>query len=191
MEEFQVSVDGVTRVLERPFFVIATENPIEYRGVYPLPEAQLDRFLMRISLGYLTPDEEVVVLDRQRKEHPIHGVKSVVSGEEVLEMQRQVKEVHLDPSLKQYLVELVGATRERSSLALGASPRASLGLMRTGQALAALRGRDFVLPDDIKALAAPVLSHRLLLRPEAQARDSSAEDIVAEILDQVPVPVVQ
>jgi MoxR-like ATPase len=191
MEEFQVTVDGVTRALERPFFVIATENPIEYRGVYPLPEAQLDRFLMRISLGYLAPDEEVVVLDRQRREHPIHGVKPVVSGEEVLQMQRQVREVHLDPSLKHYLVELVAATRGHSSLALGASPRASIGLMRTGQARAALHGRNFVLPDDIKALAASVLCHRLLLRPEAQAPRSSTRDIVAEVLDRVPVPVVE
>ena len=190
MEEFQVTVDGVTRVLERPFFVIATENPIEYRGVYPLPEAQLDRFLMRISLGYLARDEEVVVLDRQMREHPIHSVKTAVSKEEVLRMQRQVREVHLDPSLKQYLVELVAATREHSSLALGASPRASLGLMRTGQARAALHGRSFVLPDDIKALAPSVLCHRLLLRPEAQARQTSGGEIVSEILDQVPVPVV-
>jgi MoxR-like ATPase len=190
MEEFQVTVDGATRKLERPFFVMATENPIEYRGTYPLPEAQLDRFLMRISVGYPTPEEEVVVLERQVKEHPIHSVKPVVEKEEVLRMQERIKDVHIDPSLKQYLVELVSETRRHPMLALGASPRASLGLMRTGQARAGLYGREFVLPDDIKALAPLVLCHRLLLKPEARARHTDAAEIVAEVLDQVPVPAV-
>jgi MoxR-like ATPase len=189
MEEFQVTVDGATRPLARPFFVIATENPIEYRGTYPLPEAQLDRFLMRIRLGYPTPEQEIVVLDRQVKQHPIYSVKPAVVKDQVLEMQQQVKDVHLDPSLKQYLVDLVWATRQHPMLALGASPRASLGLMRTGQARAALRGRHYVLPDDIKTLAPAVLSHRLLLKPEARVRQVDAETIVAEVLEQVPVPV--
>jgi len=190
MEEFQVTVDGVTRLLERPFFVLATENPIEYRGTYPLPEAQLDRFLMRIGLGYLPPAQEVEVLDRQIKEHPIYSIRPVVSREEVLRMQWQVKEVHLDPSLKQYLVALVAATRDHPLLALGGSPRASLGLMRTGQAHALLQGRGFVLPDDIKVLAPAVLCHRLLLKPEPQAHRTRPAEIVAEILDRVPIPVV-
>jgi MoxR-like ATPase len=190
MEEFQVTVDGATHVLDRPFFVIATENPIEYRGTYPLPEAQLDRFLMRVSIGYPTAEEEVVVLDRQVKEHPIKSVKAVVAREDVLRMQQSVKDVHIDPSLKQYMVQLVAGTRNHPMLALGASPRASLGLMRTGQARAALQRREFVLPDDIKALAAPVLCHRLILKPEARVRQADVAELVAEVVDSVPVPVV-
>jgi MoxR-like ATPase len=190
MEEFQVTVDGATHMLDRPFFVIATENPIEYRGTYPLPEAQLDRFLMRVSIGYPTAEEEIVILDRQVKEHPIKAVKAVVAREEVLRMQQSVKDVHIDPSLKQYMVQLVGETRDHPMLALGASPRASLGLMRTGQARAALEGREFVLPDDIKALAAPVLCHRLILKPEARVRRADVAELVAEIVESVPVPVV-
>lgn len=190
MEEFQVTVDGATHFLERPFFVIATENPIEYRGTYPLPEAQLDRFLMRVSMGYPTAEEEVVVLDRQVKEHPIRSVKAVVAREDVLRMQELVKDVHIDPSLKRYLVEVVSATRNHSLLALGASPRASLGVMRAAQARAALRGREFILPDDIKALAPAVLCHRLILKPEARVRQAEAAELVAEIMDAVPVPVV-
>jgi len=190
MEEFQVTVDGATHVLDRPFFVIATENPIEYRGTYPLPEAQLDRFLMRVSIGYPTAEQEVIVLDRQVKEHPIKSVKAVVAREDVLRMQQSVKEVHIDPSLKQYMVQLVAETRSHPMLALGASPRASLGLMRTGQARAALQRREFVLPDDIKALAAPVLCHRLILKPEARVRQADVAELVAEVVDSVPVPVV-
>jgi MoxR-like ATPase len=190
MEEFQVTVDGATRELERPFFVIATENPIEYRGTYPLPEAQLDRFLMRIALGYPSPEDEVVVLERQVKQHPIHSVRPVVSKDEVLQMQANVRDVHIDDSLKQYMVEIVAATRNHALLALGASPRASLGLMRTGQARAALLGRDYVLPDDIKALAASVLCHRLILKPEARLRQGDLVSLVHEILEQVPVPAV-
>jgi MoxR-like ATPase len=188
MEEFQVTVDGATHNLERPFFVIATENPIEYRGTYPLPEAQLDRFLMRIGLGYPTAAEEVEVLERQAKEHPINSVTAVVGKDEVLQMQQHIRDVHIDSSLKEYMVDIVAATRDHPSLALGASPRASLGLMRTGQARAALGRRDYVLPDDIKALAAPVLGHRLILKPEARVREGTVNDLVAEILDQVPIP---
>mgnify|MGYP005838699309 CR=1 FL=1 len=190
MEEFQVTVDGVTRPLQRPFFVIATENPIEYRGTYPLPEAQLDRFLMRIHLGYLSAEDEVVVLDRQMKQHPIYSVRPVVKAEEVLQMQEHVKDVHIEHSLKSYLVELVGATREHPLLSLGASPRASLGLMRSSQARAAIYGRDYVLPDDIKTVAPAVLCHRLFLRPEAVVRQQTAHDIVAELLEETAVPAV-
>jgi len=188
MEEFQVTVDGATRVLERPFFVMATENPIEYRGTYPLPEAQLDRFLMRIRIGYPSPADEVTVLERQIKQHPIHSVKPVLELEEVLAMQEQVKSVYIDPSLKQYLVNVVWATREHPLLALGGSPRASLGLMRAGQARAALEEREFVLPDDVKGAAVAVLSHRLFLKPEARVRQVGTEQLVGEVLDQVPVP---
>ena len=190
MEEFQVTVDGATHMLDPPFFVIATENPIEYRGTYPLPEAQLDRFLMRVSIGYPTAEEEIVVLDRQVKEHPIKAIKAVVARADILRMQQSVKDVHIDPSLKQYMVQLVAETRNHPMLALGASPRASLGLMRTGQARAALQQREFVLPDDIKALAAPVFCHRLILKPEARVRQADVAELVAEIVDSVPVPVV-
>jgi len=188
MEEFQVTTDGMTRLLDRPFFVMATENPIEYRGTYPLPEAQLDRFLMKIKIGYPTPEEEVMVLDRQMKRHPILSVKPVVETEEVLAMQENVKDVFIEPSLKQYLVNLVWATRQHPMLSLGASPRASLGLLRAGQARAALQGREYVLPDDIKAIASAVLSHRLFLKPEARVRQTEPQQIVAEVLDQITVP---
>jgi len=193
MEEFQVTVDGVTHLLEGPFFVVATENPIEYRGTYPLPEAQLDRFLLRIQIGYPTPSQEVEVLNRQIKRHPIYSVKPVVTKDEVLQMQEAIKDVHLDPSLKDYLVAVVAATREHTRLALGGSPRASLGLMRTGQARAAVYGRNYVLPDDIKAMAQAVLCHRLMVRPGAspgglRGRQAEAAQIVAELLDRVPVP---
>jgi len=195
MEEFQVTVDGVTRPLARPFVVLATENPIEYRGTYPLPEAQLDRFLMRIEVGYPNPEQEVEVLNRQIKEHPIHAVQAVVTKEEVLEMQDQVKDIHIDPSLKEYLVQVVTATRGHEKLSLGGSPRASLGLMRTGQARAVLAGRDYVIPDDIKAMAAAVLCHRLVLRPGVGAsggrrRQAEAAQVVREVLEQLPVPAV-
>jgi MoxR-like ATPase len=188
MDEFQVTVDGATRLLTRPFFVMATENPIEYRGTFPLPEAQLDRFLMRIHMGYLAPEEEVMVLDRQMKQHPIYSVKPVVQLDEVLTMQEHVKSVHIDQSLKQYLVELVWATRGHPMLSLGASPRASLGLLRAGQARAAIQGRSYVLPDDIKIVAPAILCHRIFLKPEARVRQANAHQLVAQVLDEVPVP---
>lgn len=194
MEEFQVTTDGQARAMEHPFFVIATENPIEYRGTYPLPEAQLDRFLMRIRMGYPTPQEEVMVLNRHAKQTPLATVEPAVTRQEVLQMQEAVKEIHIDDSLKNYLVELVTATRQHSRLALGGSPRASLGLMRTAQARAALQGRGYVLPDDIKALAQVVLCHRLVMKPSAIAapgKAMDASDVVNEVLTQVPVPVVK
>jgi MoxR-like ATPase len=194
MEEFQVTVEGVARVIQRPFCVIATENPIEYRGTYPLPEAQLDRFLMRIRMGYPSAQEELTVLERHAKGHPLRVVQPVVTREEVLQMQENVKDVHLDESLKSYLVELVTATRQHPRLSLGASPRASLGLMRTAQARAALDGRDYVLPDDIKELAPAVLCHRLVLKPSAVAgagpgRRLDGAEVVGDLLKQTPVPV--
>ena len=192
MEEFQVTTDGVARALQPPFFVIATENPVEYRGTYPLPEAQLDRFLMRIHIGYPSPTEERTVLDRHAQGSPLAAVTPVVSTEEVFQMQAQVREVHLDASLQTYLISLVTATRGHARLSLGASPRASLGLMRTAQARAALAGRNYVLPDDVKALAPAVLCHRLVLKPSAatgMGRLQEGNDVVDEILAQTRVPV--
>jgi len=188
MEEGQVTVDGVSYPLPRPFFVIATENPIEYHGTYPLPEAQLDRFLLRLEVGYPRRDEEIVILNRQIREHPLYKVEPVLSAEEVVALQREIREVYLDDSLKDYIVRLVEATRSHDDLLLGASPRGSLGLMRTAQAQAAMAGRDYVLPDDIKRLAVPVLAHRLILKPEAGVRGRRAAEVIGEILERVEVP---
>ena len=188
MAEFQVTADGVTHPLPSPYFVIATENPIEYRGTYPLPEAQLDRFLMRLHMGYPTAAQEIAVLEGQVIEHPINAVKSVAGCEVVVGLQHAIREVFLETSIKQYMVALTTATREHPMVALGASPRGSLGLMRASQALAAMAGREFVIPDDVKAVAEPVLAHRLILKPEARAENISGHDIVQEIMRQVPVP---
>ena len=190
MAEFQVTTDGVTRPLPSPFFVIATENPIEYRGTYPLPEAQLDRFLMRLQMGYPSPAQEITVLERQVIEHPIYSVQPVAGCEVMGMLQRALREVFLETSIKQYMVALTTATREHSLVALGASPRGSLGLMRASQALAAMAGREYVIPDDVKAVAEAVLAHRLILRPEARAENETGRRIVQEILAQVPAPAV-
>jgi MoxR-like ATPase len=190
MAEFQVTADGITRPLASPFFVIATENPIEYRGTYPLPEAELDRFLMRLHMGYPSPTQEVAVLEGQVIEHPINFVKSVAGCEVVAALQTAIREVYLEKSIKEYMVTLTTATREHPMVALGASPRGSLGLMRSSQAVAAMAGREFVIPDDVKAVAEPVLAHRLILRPEARAENVTGHDIVQEILRQVAAPAV-
>lgn len=188
MGEGQVSVDGVTYTLPRPFFVIATQNPIERHGTYPLPEAQLDRFLMRVQLGYPQPDEEALILQQQAVEHPLERLEPVLDSAGVLQVQRLVRQVHLSPALRRYIVQLVTATRHHPAVALGASPRGSLGLMRAGQAWALLHGRAFVTPDDIKAVAPFVLSHRLILKAEATARHLTAEQIVLEVLHNTPPP---
>ena len=182
MQEQQVTVDGVSRSLPRPFLVMATQNPIEYEGTFPLPEAQLDRFLMRLSMGYLAPDQERQLLTNLRREHPINQVHQVADGEQLLQLQRQVWDVHVDESLQDYIVGLVTATRGSSDLALGASPRASLALFKTAQALAALRGRDHVVPDDIKYLAPFTLTHRLIVKPESELRGRTAKTVLADIL---------
>jgi len=195
MQEQQVTIDGVTRPLPRPFLVVATQNPIEYEGTFPLPEAQLDRFLMRLSMGYPTPDDERLILTHLRREHPISSLAPVeFKGEgpqdglaRLLRLQRLVWEVHIDESLQDYIVRLVGATRQHAGLALGASPRASLALFKTSQALAALRGRDHVIPDDIQFLAPATLTHRLIVRPEAQLRGRTAARIVQEIIESTPL----
>ena len=188
MEERQVTVDGITHQLPRPFMVLATQNPIEYEGTFPLPEAQLDRFLLRVRLGYPKKSDEILVLDRQQFKHPIEDLDKVVSVEEVLLAQETVKNVYVAPAVKSYLVELTRRTREYPEVYLGASPRGSLTLYRAGQARAAMNGRDFVLPDDIKALAEVAFGHRVILGPSARLRDLSATQVVEEILSSVPVP---
>jgi MoxR-like ATPase len=188
MEEKQVTVDGETHLLPNPFMVLATQNPIEYEGTFPLPEAQLDRFLMRVRLGYPNPSEEIEVLDRQQLRHPIETLEAVIEVNELLEAMEEIKKVYVSDSVKRYAVDLVNRTRENADVYLGASPRGSLALFRTGQASAALAGRDYVLPDDVKKLAVPVLGHRVIVGPAARLRELSAEKIVQEILEELPVP---
>jgi len=188
MEERQVTVDGVTHPLSRPFLVLATQNPIEYEGTFPLPEAQVDRFMMRIRLGYPEAEEEIQILDSQRVVHPVEQISQVVSAEELVQAQDQVKEIYVDDLIKEYIVELVRATRKHPDVYLGASPRGSLALHKTSRALAAVLGRDYVTPDDIKLLAVPALAHRLIISPSARIKDVDARSIVQETLDSVPVP---
>jgi len=189
MAEARVTVDGVTHELEPPFLVMATQNPIDHEGTFPLPEAQLDRFLMRFSLGYPNLDDELKMLDRLQKGHPLDRLEPVVTPEELVACQRAVREVHVDEKVRRYLTQIVHGTRECDDLSLGASPRASIALFRTSQALAAASGRSFVQPDDVKRVAAPVLTHRLILRPESRLRKITAESIVEEIVAEVPVPI--
>ena len=190
MQEQQVTVDGATRELPRPFLVIATQNPVEYEGTFVLPEAQLDRFLVRLSMGYPEGNEEITILQRLQREHPILHIDQVVEDPDILTaLQREVWEVHLDETLQEYIVRLVAATRQHADLALGGSPRASLALFKASQALAAVRGRDHVLPDDIKYLITPVLAHRLIARPEAELRGRSVHHILADIVKATELPV--
>jgi MoxR-like ATPase len=188
MEERQVTVDGQTYCLPRPFFVMATQNPIELEGTFPLPEAQLDRFLLRISLGYPDREEEIIILERFQKEDPLLQLAPVASPEQILALQQSRKNIRISHPVREYITDIVRATRSNPSLRLGASPRGSLGLMRAGQALAAVRGRDYVLPDDIKALTVPVLAHRLILTEEERLRGETPAHFLQQILSQVPVP---
>jgi MoxR-like ATPase len=188
MEERQVTVDGVTHPLPKPFMVLATQNPIEYEGTFPLPEAQLDRFLLRVRLGYPNLAEEIEVLERQQMQHPIETLEPVIKVKELLEAIEAIKSVFVSAAVKRYVVELINRTRQNADVYLGASPRGSLALFRTGQAMAAMAGRDYVLPDDIKRLAIPVLAHRVIVSPAARLRELSAEKIVQEILNNLPVP---
>jgi MoxR-like ATPase len=189
MGEGQVTVDGITHTLHRPFLVMATQNPIEYEGTFPLPEAQLDRFLLKLSVGYpSSADEEQILLNLQRK-HPITTIRPVVEGARLLDLQPLVWEVHVDDTIRQYIVRLIHATRNHSDLALGASPRGSLALFKTAQALAILRGRDYVLPDDVKALVLPTLVHRLIVRPESALRGYTAERILSGLLEKTPLSI--
>jgi len=189
MGERQVSVDGVTRQLPRPFLVLATQNPVEYEGTFPLPEAQLDRFLLRLRMGYPSFDDERRITEAVGYVHPIESLEQVAQPEELVALQASVPGVFVDDSVRDYVVRLVRATREHSDVALGASPRGTLGLFRASQALAALRGRDYVLPDDVKELAPRALAHRLILRPEAQLRARSDEAVVQSVLQTVDVPI--
>ncbi len=189
MQERQVTVDGVTRPVPRPFLVLATQNPVELEGTFPLPEAQLDRFLLRLQIGYPDENEEAQILLRFGKEDPLTALKAVSKPEEVQEMQALRKQVRVEDSLLSYAVDVSRATREHGEILLGASPRATLGLYQMAQAWAAIAGREFVVPDDIKLMAPYVLTHRLILAPQAQLRGREAEDLVADIVEQVPVPV--
>jgi MoxR-like ATPase len=188
MEERQVTVDGVTRPLSRPFLVLATQNPIEYEGTFPLPEAQLDRFMLRLRLGYPTGSDEVTMLDSQQFKHPVEELEQVVGTAALIEAQEDIKAVHVDDKIKAYIVELMTQTRKHPEVSLGASPRGSLVLYRTAQARAAIAGRDYVIPDDIKSLAPACLAHRMIVSPSARIKDVTAESVLADILGSVPVP---
>ena len=184
MEERQITIDGVMHPLPQPFLVIGTQNPIEYEGTFPLPEAQLDRFLLRVSLGYLSKREEIRMIEDQQFAHPIQSLDAVVSTGELLALQEAVKHVFVSEAIKQYVVDLTFATRENDSLYLGSSPRGSLGLFRTGQAYAALQGRDYVLPDDIKALAEAVLAHRVMVNPSARLKQVTPKRVIGDLLQR-------
>lgn len=188
MEEHQVTVDGVTHPLPRPFFVLATQNPIELEGTFPLPEAQLDRFLLRTRVGYPDRDEEIRILERFQAADPLEELAAVATPQEIVELQQARQNVRVSAPVKGYVADIVRATREHRAIRFGASPRGSLGLMRAGQAQALLRGREYVLPDDIKSLVDPVLSHRLILREEDRLRGEDTEQLLEEIIGGVPVP---
>ena len=188
MEERQVTADGVTRPLPPPFMVMATQNPVEYEGTFPLPEAQLDRFLLRIHLGYPNANDEVAVLEGQQKQHPIESLEAVASPEAIRQIHDVARDIWVDPQLKQYAVQLVAATRSHEAVYLGASPRGSLALFRCAQAAALMAGRDYVIPDDIKTLAHAALGHRIILSPSAQVRNQDARTVVDDVIERVPVP---
>lgn len=187
MGEGQVTVDGVTRTLQRPFLVLATQNPVEFEGTFPLPEAQLDRFLVEVALGYPNPEEEAQMLRALAGAHPIETLSTVIDGQILLDLQRAIWAVHIDDSLREYIIRLANATRAHTDLALGASPRATLALFRATQAIAALQGRDYALPDDVKRLVHPVWRHRLLVKPESALRGRSAAALLDTIVAEVDV----
>ena len=188
MEEGQVTVDGVTHPLPQPFHVIATQNPLEHEGTFLLPEAQRDRFFLRLSLGYPTVDSEMEIMDRTRLEHPIDTIEPVTSPEEALDLQQTVRHVYVDDLIKKYIVDIVDGTREHGSVYVGASPRGALTLFRGGQARAVMDGRDYVLPDDIKLLVSPILGHRIILNPNARMQGITPDDVLSQVLERVPVP---
>ncbi len=188
MEEQQVTVDGVTHKMPEPFIVLATQNPIEYEGTFPLPEAQLDRFLLRIHLGYPSMTDEILIMEGQQRQHPIDALDRVTGPDEIMSMQRAVKDIYVDPLVKQYIVSIVDQTRKHGSVYLGASPRGSLALYRTCQARALLDARDFVVPDDVKEMAYATLGHRIIISPSARVKNISAKEIVEQSIERVPVP---
>ncbi len=187
MEERQATIDGITYQLPSPFLVMATQNPIEYEGTFALPEAQLDRFMLRLKIGYPKPMEEIVILDEQKRKHPIDELRQVTDAEELRQMQLAVKEIYVDQAIAEYIVRLTTATREHGDVYLGASPRGSINLYRAVQATAALEGRDYAIPDDVKQLAVPILAHRLIVKSQASLREVDPEAIVREVLAQVPI----
>jgi MoxR-like ATPase len=188
MAESRVTVDGVTHPLGPPFLVIATQNPIDHEGTFPLPEAQLDRFLMRFSLGYPGLEEELKMLELLQRQHPVDALQPVASASDLVACQRAVREVYVDDKVRRYLLQIISDTRSHDDIALGASPRASLALLRAAQALAALRGRSYVLPDDVKRLAPHVLGHRLILKPESRLRRVTTAEVLEEIVAEIAVP---
>jgi len=188
MAESQITVDGATRALPALFFVIATQNPVEFRGTYPLPEAQMDRFALAFSLGYVAPEEEVAILSTQERGHPLDDLAPCVSVDDVLALRRRAAAVRLSPELKRYVVDLVRETRQTPGVALGASPRASLALMKAAQALAVVDGLEFVTPDHVQELAGPVIAHRMVVDSQARFSGETAERVVADVLKRVPVP---
>lgn len=190
MAEARVTVDGVTHVLNAPFLVIATQNPVDHEGTFPLPEAQLDRFLMKFTLGYPSVEEEFRMLQMLEKSHPLDSLSAVSSAAELLACQEAIKDVFVDAKIRNYILEIVHDTRHHGDLVLGGSPRASIALFRTSQAMAAIRGRDFVQPDDVKRVAAPVLAHRLVVKPESRLRKVTSEAIVESILSEIAVPLI-
>lgn len=189
MQERQVTVDGVTRPLPRPFLVMATQNPVELEGTFPLPEAQIDRFLLRIAIGYPSQAEENAILERFRLSDPLPELQAVTNPEEITQMQQERRQVRIQESLRDYIVKIARATRQHPEVELGASPRATLSLYQAAQAWAAIQGRDFVLPDDVKRVAPVVLTHRLMISPQAQLRGREPEELVTGIVETVPVPV--
>lgn len=189
MEERQVTIDGVSHPLPKPYFVIATQNNVEMLGTYPLPEAQMDRFFIRLSLGYPALHDEVMILSRQQQEHPLQHVQQAADPEQIVQAQQEIRTIFVHDAVRNYIVNLVDATRRHPHVQLGASPRGSLNLMHAGQAYAVLQGRDYVLPDDVKAVATAVLSHRLILKPEARVRGVDPAQVIAEVLQQVAVPI--
>jgi MoxR-like ATPase len=191
MAESRVTVDGVTHELNPPFLVIATQNPVDHEGTFPLPEAQLDRFLMKFSLGYPSFEEELKMLEMLQHTHPLNSLEPVVTAQELVACQNEVRKIHIDPKVTQYLMQIVHLTREHEELSLGGSPRASIALFRTSQAIAAIRGRNYVQPDDVKRIAAPVLTHRLILKPESRLRKVTAEQVVQDVIDEIAVPTIE
>ena len=189
MQERQVTVDGVTRPVPRPFLVMATQNPVELEGTFPLPEAQVDRFLLRIAIGYPSEDEENAILERFRLADPLPDLQPTTNAEEIMGLQHERRQVRVEESVRNYIVHVARATRTHNEIELGASPRATLSLYQSAQAWAAIHGREFVLPDDVKAMAPHVLTHRLMISPQAQLRGRQPEELVAAIVDTVPVPV--
>ena len=189
MAEARITVDGTTYPLDPPFVVIATQNPIDQEGTFPLPEAQLDRFLMKFSLGYPAMDEELQMLEMLQAGHPVDKIQPVVSPEEIVSCQQKIRSVYVDPKVRTYILQIVHDTRQHDDLSLGGSPRASIALFRTSQAMAAVRGRNFVQPDDVKRVAAPVMTHRMILKPESRLRKVTASQVVETILSEIAVPV--